>query len=102
MELHQVSDEELCRIEEDCGRPSRDLGSVTLALPLFVALLVPLLTNTHQLSPLIRTTFIIIVSVSGFVSIVKGLKWFRTRKKGPATIARIRKRKTNQPDPSEE
>ena len=104
-EYHTVSEDELCQVEEQCGRPGRDLESVTLSLTLFTTSLTQLLAPqllAPQLSKGYQIFLIIIVSVSGYVVATKGWNWYQSRKKGPTVIAKIRDRAKNQPDSPEE
>ncbi len=92
IEVYQVTDDELCRIEEGCSRVSQDFNFATNFLSFGIAFFIALLTATFSES--LRTIFIIILVVCGVVFLYTGARWWRQRKKAPSVIAKIRSRKT--------
>jgi hypothetical protein len=98
IEVYQVTDDELRRIEEAGGQVGQDLTFAVAALSICVSFLIALTTAT--LSDLTRNIFIALVIVSAVVFSYTGLRWYRTRRTGPDTIASIRRRRTEpQPPP---
>lgn len=97
---HTVSEGELCRIEETCGRPRQELTVVTISLPIFAATIVPLLTL--QLDETGKWILLFVTISSGIVAVLKGFDWWKIRNDGPAVIKSIRERarEKNDPDPS--
>jgi hypothetical protein len=92
IEVYQVTDDELCRIEEGYGQVGQDLNFATSFLSFGAAFLLALLTATF--SERLRTIFILVVIICGIGFLVTGVRWLRQRKKVPDVIAKIRSRKT--------
>jgi hypothetical protein len=55
---------------------------------------------TAEFSDPARTIFIAFVILSAVVSLYTGLRWHRTRRTGPETIASIRRRRTEPQPPT--
>ena len=89
-EYHTVSNDELCRIEENCGRPSTHLGWMTLSLSAFTGFFVPLLPE--NITPNTRDLLFALATIFGFLSVNRFWKWYQTRNDGPRVIKTIRKR----------
>jgi len=93
IEVYQVTDDELGRIEEGCSQVGQDLTFAVAFLSFAIAFFITLLTGT--LSDLKRGIFIVTVVVCAVVSLYTGMRWMRARKRAPNVIANIRSRKDN-------
>ncbi len=91
IEVYQVTDDELKRMEEGCSQVSQDLTFAVAFISFSIAFLITLFTA--KLSELQQLIFTLISVVCGIVSFYTGLKWLRTRKTMPNVIANIRSRK---------
>jgi len=92
IEVYPVTDDEMCRIEEGCGRVSQDFAFATSFLSFGVAFFIALMTATF--SETRRTAFIIVVVICGIVVFYTGVRWWMQKGKVPEVIAKIRSRKT--------
>lgn len=92
IEVYQVTDDELCRIEEGCGQVNQDLTFAISFLSFGVAFLIALLTATFSESA--RTLFVILTCICAVGALYTGLRWWRQRKAVPNVILKIRSRKT--------
>lgn len=95
IELYQVTDDELRRIEEGHGQVGQNLTFATASLSAFLSFVIALLTTNT--SPVVKVIFIIIVIVSFLVCAYASYRWVRDRRRGPGVISSIRSRKTEQP-----
>ncbi len=91
IEVYQVTDDELCRIEEGCGQASQDFTFATSFVSFGIAFLLALLTATFSES--VRTLFIVVVIICGLGFLYTGSRYWQQRKKVPDVIAKIRSRK---------
>lgn len=92
IEVYQVTDDELCRIEEGHGQVSQDFTFATNFLSFGTAFLLALLTATF--SERLRIIFILVVMACGSGFLYTGYRWWKERRKVPNVIAKIRSRKT--------
>lgn len=92
IEVYQVTDDEIRRIEDGCSNVGQDLTFAVASLSICASFSVALLTAT--LTQAVRAFFIGIVIISAVVCVYTGSKWWQTRKATPDTIAKIRSRKT--------
>jgi hypothetical protein len=92
IEVYQVTDDELCRIEEGYGHVSQDFTFAISFLSFGIAFLIALLTATF--SENLRTVFIVAVIICGIGFLYTGCRYWGQRKKIPNVIAKIRSRKT--------
>jgi hypothetical protein len=92
IEVYQVTDDELCRIEEGCGRVSQDFAFATTFLSFAVAFFIALLTATY--SDKLRTIFIAITVICAVGSLYTGIRWWMNKTRVPDVIAKIRSRRT--------
>jgi hypothetical protein len=92
IEVYPVTDDEMCRIEEGCGRVSEDFAFAMSFLSFGVAFLIALMTATF--SETRRIVFVIIVVVCGIGFLYTGVRWLMQKEKVPEVIAKIRSRKT--------
>jgi hypothetical protein len=97
IEVYQVTDDELSRIEEGSGRVAQDLSFALASGSIFVTLLVALLTGTF--APRTSAGLAIGALVFGLVAIYTGTRWWRERRKAPDVIAAIRRRKVDPQSP---
>ena len=98
IEVYQVTDDELQRIEDGCAHISQDLTFAVASISAFISFLVAALTTT--LTPTKQTIFISIEIGFGVVGIYTGWRWWHTRRVTPETIRKIRSRRTEpQPNP---
>lgn len=93
IEVYQVTDDELKRIEDGSGQVGQDLTFAVAFLSFAIAFLITLATAT--LSDLLRFTFITVIIISTVVSLYTGARWWRMRKTASNVIASIRSRKDN-------
>ena len=91
IEVYQITEQELERIEEGIGSVSQDLTFAVASLSAGISFLIALLAGT--LSQTVFITFTIIVIVCGVVFLYTGIKWWRTKRITPNVIARIRSRR---------
>jgi len=92
IEVYQLTDDEICRIEEVCGQVNQDFSFATTFLSFGIAFLLALLTATF--SERLHTIFIIVVVICGIGFLYTGIPWWGQRKKVPDVVAKIRSRKT--------
>jgi hypothetical protein len=92
IEVYQITDDELCRIEEGCGRVSQDFAFAMSFLSFGVAFFIALKTATF--SETLRTIFVIIVTGCGIGFLYTGVRWWMQRRKMPDVMTKIRDRKT--------
>lgn len=92
IEVYQLTDDELSRIEEGCGQVAQDLTFATTLFSFGVAFLIALLTASF--SERLRVVFIALVIVCGLGFLYSTYRWWRKRKAVPDVIAKIRSRKT--------
>jgi hypothetical protein len=98
IEVYQVTDDELCRIEEECGKVSQDFAFSTSFLSFGIAFTIALLTAPF--SEWLRTVFVILVIVCGVGCLYTGIRWWSQRRKVPEVVAKIRSRKTEPQAPT--
>jgi Flp pilus assembly protein TadB len=98
IEVYQVTDDELTRIEEASGHVDQDFTFAVAFLSFAIAFAITLVTAT--LSDLIRSIFILVIIICTIVFLYTGTRWWRTRKSAPKVIASIRSRKENPEVPS--
>lgn len=91
IEVYQVTDDELKRIEDGAGQVSQDLTFAVAALSFCVAFAIAL--ATAKFSDRLFNIFLLFVVVSALVAIYTGIRWWRARKAAPTVIATIRSRK---------
>jgi hypothetical protein len=91
IEVYQVTDDELRRIEEGYGQVGQDLTFAVASLSFCIACALALATA----SVTDRTFLILLVLVIlfGLVFLYTGIRWWRARKAGPTVIATIRSRR---------
>ena len=92
IEVYQVTDDELCRIEEGHGRVSQDFTFATNFLSFAVAFFIALLTGTY--SDRLRTTFIAFTIICALGFLYTGVRWWMNKTRVPNVIAKIRSRRT--------
>lgn len=97
IEVYQVTNDELRRIEDGCSHVGQDLTFAVASLSVFASFLVALLTAI--LTPTTQAIFISIEITSGVVGIYTGWRWWHARRAAPETIGKIRSRRT-EPQPN--
>ena len=93
IEVYQVTDDELKRIEEGSGQVAQDFAFMLACSSLCIAFLIALGTGTFN--PNIGLTFRVAAGVSGLSAIYTGCRWFRNRKTAPNVINSIRSRRVD-------
>jgi len=93
IEVYQVTDDELKRIEEGSGHIDQDLTFAVAFLSFAIAFVITLATAT--LSDLLRSIFIVVIIICTIVFLYTGTRWWRTRKTASNITAGIRSRKDN-------
>jgi hypothetical protein len=91
IEVYQVTDDELRRLEEGCAHVGQDLTFAVASASFFVAFVIALLSGTF--SDAVRDLLIALAAISAIVAIYTGVRWARTRGTTPRVIAEIRSRK---------
>jgi len=99
IEVYQITDDEMCRIEEGCGHVSQDFGFATFFLSFGVAFFIALVSA--QFSDKLRPVFIVVVVICGVGALYTGIRWWMQKGKVPEVIAKIRSRKTEPQVPPE-
>ena len=93
IEMYQVADYQLKRLEEGYAQVGQDLTFATASLSSGLAFLIALVTATF--SEWIRVLLWAIVIICGLVFLYTGARWWRARKEVPDVIAEIRRLKTD-------
>lgn len=93
IEVYQVTDHELSRIEETYGQAGQDLTFAIASLSLAISFAISLSTGTF--SDRLFVTFVLFAIVSSIVTIYTALRWWRVRKVTPTVIAAIRSRRVD-------
>jgi len=96
IEVYQVTDDELCRIEEGGSQVAQDLAFALAAASVAVSLAIALLTGTF--TPRVGTILGISAGVLGVTALYTGIRWRRHRLAAPNVISNIRSRRVN-PEP---
>lgn len=91
IEVYQVTDDELDRIEESSSQESQDFAFMLTSISLGIAFLIALMTATFEET--IKLIFIAAVGVCAVSAVYTGLKWIRNRKKVSNVIDKIRSRR---------
>ena len=91
IEIYQVTDDELRRIEDGFGQVSQDLTFAAASLSFSTAFAIAIVTVT--LSDRLFAIFLSFVVIFGLVALYTSVRWWRARKVAPAVIATIRSRK---------
>lgn len=99
IEVYQVTDDELRRIEEGTGQIGEDLTFAVAALSFAIAFLITLATT--PLTDLLKTIFIAVIIICTIVFFYTGARWWRVRTTASKAIASIRSRKDNPEVPLE-
>ena len=99
IEVYQVTDDELKRIEEGCSQVGQDLTFSIASLSFAISFLIVLFTVT--LSDVRWITFFAIIIICVFTCLYTGSRWWRARGMAPKVIASIRSRKDNPETPSQ-
>ena len=91
IEVYQVTDDELRRIEDGYGQVDQDLTFAVTSLSFCIAFAIALATASF--SDRLLIIFSLLVVVFAFVALYTGLRWWRARQAAPIVIATIRSRK---------
>ena len=91
IEVYQVTDDELRRIEYGFGQVGQDPTFAVASLSSSVAFAIAL--ATAGLSERLFIVFLSLVVIAAIVAVYTGVRWWRARKAAPAVIAAIRSRK---------
>jgi hypothetical protein len=92
IEVYQVTDDELNRVEEQSGQVGQDLTFAVASGSVGLSFLITVLTG--QLSTGLTVAFISVVFACGFTFIYTGFRWWRTRGMLAKVLAKIRSRKS--------
>jgi hypothetical protein len=99
IEVYQVTDEELKRIEERCSQVGQDLSFAIAFISFAIAFFITL--STAVLSDLQKVIFIIVSIICCIGFFYTGIRWWNARKTAPSVISCIRSRKDNPQLPEE-
>ena len=91
IEVYQVTDDELRRIEDGFGQIGQDLTFAVASISCAITLAITLVTV--RLSQQLFITFVSLIFIFAVVALYTGIRWLRARKAAPAVIATIRARK---------
>jgi hypothetical protein len=91
IEVYQVADDELRRIEEGYGRVGQDLTFAVTSLSFCIAFAIALATASF--SDRLFIIFLVLVIVFGLVALYTGIRWWGARRAAPAVMATIRSRR---------
>jgi hypothetical protein len=91
IEVYDVTEDELRRIEDGYGQVSQDLTFAVASLTTCISFIIALVTA--PLAPPVRLGFFVVVGLSGLCFIYTGSRWLRARRTTPNTIASIRSRR---------
>ncbi len=91
IEVYQVTDDELKRIEEGFGQVGQDLTFAVSSSSLLVAFAIAL--ATAKFSNVMFIIFLVLLALSAIVALYTGIRWWRARRLGPSVIATIRRRR---------
>jgi hypothetical protein len=97
IEVYQVTDDELRRIEDGCNLVAQDLTFAVAFLSAALTLGIALFSGTFSLET--KLLFIVLMVLFLIVGFYTGFKWFRVRKKTPTVITEIRSRKVDPEEP---
>jgi hypothetical protein len=92
IEVYQITDDEMCRIEESCGKVSQDFTFATNFLSIGIAFYIALKTATF--SDTLRVIFTTVIIVCGIGFLYTGARWWLQKGRIPEVISKIRSRKT--------
>ena len=92
IEVYQVTDDELKRIEDGYGQVGQDLTFAVTSLSFCIAFGIALLTG--KFSERLFVFLLVLVIICAVVALYTGIRWFRARRAAPNVIATIRARKT--------
>lgn len=93
IEVYQVTDDELKRIEEGSSQVAQDFAFMLAGFSLCIAFLIALVTGTFNATT--GLTFRAAALVCGVSAIYTGWKWLRHRKTAPNVINSIRSRRVD-------
>lgn len=91
IEVYQVTDDELKRIEDGYGQVGQDLTFAVTSLSFCLAFAIALATGTFSGRPFIILLSLVIICA--LVAFYTGTRWWRARKAAPTVIETIRSRK---------
>lgn len=87
IEVYQVTDDELRRIEDGYGQVGQDLTFAVTSLSFCIAFTIALVTASFPERLFI--IFLSLVAVFALVAIYTGIRWWRARKAAPTVITTI-------------
>lgn len=93
IEVYQVTEDELDRIEESTSQVGQDFTFMVTGLSITVSLVIALISGTFEENP--KTFLQSLTLIAILVFIYTGSRWFRYRKKMPDVVKRIRSRKVD-------
>ena len=91
IEVYQITDDELARIEEGSNHINQDLTFMVASFSLCFASIIALLTGSFDAS--IESTFRAATGVFGLSTVYTGWRWYAHRKNVTKVISNIRSRK---------
>lgn len=91
IEVYQVTDDELRRIEDGYGQVGQDLTFAVTSLSFCIAFAIALVTASFSYR--LFNIFLFLVFLSALVALYTGVRWLRARAAAPTVIATIRSRK---------
>jgi len=93
IEVYQVTDDELRRIEDGSNQVAQDLAFALACSSFCIAFIIALTTGTFNSSA--GVTLTIAALIFGLAAIYTGTRWWRHRSSAPNVIASIRRRRVD-------
>lgn len=93
IEVYQVSDDELRRIEDGFGQVGQDLTFAVASLSVCISFVITILSA--DLSERLFNIFLSLIIISVLVTLYLGNRWLRVKNVAPSVIATIRSRKVD-------
>ena len=93
IEVYQVTDDELMRIEETAGQAGQDFAFMLASLSIFISFVIALATADFGKNT--QLIFIVVAAISVSFGIRTGWIWFRNKSNFQKVIEKIRSRKVD-------
>ena len=93
IEVYQVTDDELTRIEETAGQEGRDFAFMLTGFSVFISFVIALVTG--DFGEITKQIFRLAAAISVLLAICAGWFWLRNRSNFQKVIGKIRGRKVD-------
>lgn len=98
IEVYQVTDDELTRIEDASNQVAQDLSFALAGASVCASFVIGLVTGSF--SPRTGVTLTVAAVLSGLVALYTGIRWLTHRNRAPDAIQRIRSRRVDPETPA--